>query len=71
MSMIPTVVIYRDGRRMIVNDFNVPKWEAEGWSTRAPDAPSAPPAPQPPPAPPVVATVRDDGVKPAKRRRKG
>lgn len=39
MAAIPTVTIYRDGARRVVNKDDVELWLADGWTTDAPAAP--------------------------------
>jgi hypothetical protein len=38
MDRIPTVTVWKDGKLAIVNESDVPAWEANGWSRKAPKA---------------------------------
>jgi hypothetical protein len=38
MDRIPTVSVWKDGKRATVNESDAPAWEANGWNREAPKA---------------------------------
>ena len=49
MGTVPTVEIFRDGERLIVNASDLPQWKAQGWGEQV----IVPPA-EPEKEPPIV-----------------
>lgn len=47
MGTVPTVEIFRDGERLIVNASDLPQWEAQGWGEQVIVPPVEPPIVRP------------------------